>query len=74
MSRSAMSWMCSRSLRTCAGLNAAPASSRSRVCAGASRKSICLTMTLAIGATSGAPRASKYSGVGVRSAENVVGR
>ena len=30
------------------------------------RKSICLTMTLAIGLTSGAPRASKYSGEGVR--------
>ena len=44
-----MSWMCPRSCSTRAGVNALDDNPRNRVCAGASRKSICFTITLAIG-------------------------
>ena len=67
---SAMAWMCGLRVLTRAGWNAGPASRRSRVCAGASRNSICLTITRATGLTSGTPSASKYSGPGAQLAEN----
>ena len=64
--------MWSRRTRTRTGMNAGTASLRNRVCAGGSMKSICLTMTLATGLTSAAPRLSKNSGEGARWAKNYV--
>ena len=49
--------------------SAAEARLRTRVWAGGSRKSICFTMTAAIGVMEDMPMAVNWSGVGVRSAE-----
>ena len=54
---------------TLRGVNAAAARRRTRVCSGGSRNSICLTITLAIGARRSIPRVASFSGGGVRRAE-----
>ena len=65
-----IAWMCSRKAATRWGVNASEARPRSRVCAGASMNSICLTSTCAIGFSADRPMAVSCSGVGVQSAEN----